>query len=161
MTSTIVVCLPKPRNCNVQTVHAPSPGLSSRIDDNSQGGSQPTELCLHEIKIRPGCYKGRNGNNAILSHNFQQFFRDYRDYFLLFGLLFCLTTQAQRRRPQGAPIATAMARRRSLQRMVRRFIHCEGFCAWQTGGGKRPGIRYTLRHRVQSRGGRRMGGPQG
>ena len=30
-----------------------------------------------------------------------------------------LTTQAQRRRPRDAPIATAMARRRSLQRMVR------------------------------------------
>jgi hypothetical protein len=30
-----------------------------------------------------------------------------------------LTTKAQRRRPRGAPIATAMARRRSLQRMVR------------------------------------------
>ena len=30
-----------------------------------------------------------------------------------------LTTQAQRRRPQGAPIATAMRCRRSLQRMVR------------------------------------------
>ena len=29
-----------------------------------------------------------------------------------------LTTQAQRRRPQDAPIATATARRRSLQRMV-------------------------------------------
>ena len=28
------------------------------------------------------------------------------------------TTQAQRRRPRGAPIATATARRRSLQRMV-------------------------------------------
>jgi hypothetical protein len=32
--------------------------------------------------------------------------------------VFGLTTQAQRRRPRGAPIATATARRRSLQRMV-------------------------------------------
>src|ERR1043166_3430057 len=34
-----------------------------------------------------------------------------------------LTTQAQRRRPRDAPIATAMARRRSLQRMVRQHGH--------------------------------------
>src|SRR6266536_5514236 len=33
------------------------------------------------------------------------------------------TTQAQRRRPRGAPIATATARRRSLQRMVRPVFH--------------------------------------
>jgi hypothetical protein len=33
-----------------------------------------------------------------------------------------LTTQAQRRRPRGSPIATATARRRSLQRMVRRRL---------------------------------------
>ena len=32
------------------------------------------------------------------------------------------TTQARRRRPRGAPIATATARRRSLQRMVRRTV---------------------------------------
>ncbi len=31
-----------------------------------------------------------------------------------------LTTQAQRRRPRGVPIATATARRRSLQRFVSR-----------------------------------------
>src|SRR5687767_4999762 len=30
-----------------------------------------------------------------------------------------LTTQAQRRRPQGAPLATVVRSRRSLQRMVR------------------------------------------
>src|SRR2546425_11654 len=34
-----------------------------------------------------------------------------------------LTTQAQRRRPRGASIATATARRRSLQRMVRPQLH--------------------------------------
>ena len=38
--------------------------------------------------------------------------------------LFRLTTQAQRRRPRGAPLATMMPRRRSLQRMVRgRGVH--------------------------------------
>ena len=37
-----------------------------------------------------------------------------------------LTTQAQRRRPRDAPIATATARRRSLQRMVRP-LHGDSF----------------------------------
>src|SRR5512136_816680 len=50
---------PRSRTCIVQAVHSPSPGLSSRIDGNGQGGSQPTELCFHEIIIRSGCYKGR------------------------------------------------------------------------------------------------------
>ena len=45
-------CSPKTRNCNVQTVQSLSLGLSGRIDGNSQRGSQPTEFCFHEIKIR-------------------------------------------------------------------------------------------------------------
>jgi hypothetical protein len=36
----------------------------------------------------------------------------------------CLTTQAQRRRPRDAWIATATAHRRSLQRMVWQRCHC-------------------------------------
>ena len=42
---------------------------------------------------------------------------------MMLSFLGRLTTQAQRRRPRGAPIAATTARRRSLQRMATFYLY--------------------------------------